>query len=137
MEENVISNFESEAANLYLEDLSINGFGLIEVAFDRILDEGDRPSLIECEEALVACEIVAAVFGKVSNHAPSELSEWIEMFLPAGSDEYNAVCALAEKAADTIDRILSDSELLDLWSESPLLEEWMQEQVMLQERILD
>ncbi|MFN5324969.1 MAG: DUF4259 domain-containing protein [Bacteroidota bacterium] len=137
MENDRISNFEGETASNFLEDMSINGFGLIPMAIERMLDEDDRPTLMECEEALVACEIVAAALGRPSEDCPDDLNEWMGMFLPVGSEPYDIVCNLAEKAAESIDRILTDSELRELWEESPVFEAWMDAQVKLQERILD
>ena len=59
------------------------------------------------------------------------------MFLPAESDARNEVLALKEKAADTIDLLVADSELRDFWEEDKNFELWFQTQVDLQKRILD
>jgi hypothetical protein len=136
MENDHISNFEGESASAFLDDMSINGFGMIKLAIDRINDE-DRPSLMECEEALVACEIVAAVLGRPADDFPEDLNEWIGIFLQEGSEAFIEVVELANQAAIAIDQILTDSELRELWEESPVFEAWMDAQVKLQERILD
>ena len=136
MEHQSISNFDGETAVAFLEEMSINGFGMIQIAIEKMTDEDERPSLSDCEEALIACEIVAAINGNPSDDFPDDLQEWMGMFLPNGSEEQESVIQLSEKAADVIDAILTDSELRDLWEESTLFEEWMQYQVQLQERIL-
>ncbi len=137
MDNDRISNFEGETASNFLEDMSINGFGMIPMAINRIFDEDDRPGLMECEEALVACEIIAAALGQPADDFPEDLNEWMGMFLPSGSEPHSQVCNLADKAAESIDRIVADSELRELWEESPVLEAWMDAQIKLQERILD
>lgn len=137
MEDNRISNFEGETAANFLDDMSINGFGMISMAINRMFDEDDRPGLMECEEALVACEIVAATLGQPAEDLPEDLNEWIGMFLPYGSEPHGLICGLAEKAAESIDKIVSDSELRELWEESPVFEAWVDAQIKLQERILE
>ncbi|MGR6088855.1 MAG: DUF4259 domain-containing protein [Arcticibacter sp.] len=137
MENDRISNFDGETASAFLDDMSINGFGLIQLAIDRMNDDNERADLTECEEALVACEIVAAALGHPAEDFPDDLSEWMGIFIQEGSESHYEVINLAERAALAIDRILTDSELRDLWYESPVFEAWMDVQVKLQERILD
>lgn len=137
MENDRISNFDGETASAFLDDMSINGFGLIRLAIERLNDDDERADLTECEEALVACEIVAAALGRPADDFPDDLSEWMGIFIQEGSDSHYEVINLAEQAAMAIDRILTDSELRELWYESPVFEAWMDVQVKLQERILD
>ncbi|MFM8917557.1 MAG: DUF4259 domain-containing protein [Bacteroidota bacterium] len=137
MENDRISNFEGETASAFLDDMSINGFGLIRLAIERMNDDVERADLTECEEALVACEIVAAALGRPADDFPDDLSEWMGIFIQEGSDSHYEVINLGEQAAMAIDRILTDSELRELWYESPVFEAWMDVQVKLQERILD
>ncbi|MFM7176593.1 MAG: DUF4259 domain-containing protein [Bacteroidota bacterium] len=137
MENDRISNFEGETASAFLDDMSINGFGLIRLAIERMNDDDERADLTECEEALVACEIVAAALGRPADDFPDDLSEWMGIFIQEGSDSHYEVINLGEQAAMAIDRILTDSELRELWYESPVFEAWMDVQVKLQERILD
>ena len=137
MENDRISNFDGETASAFLDDMSINGFGLIRLAIERLNDDDERADLTECEEALVACEIIAAALGRPADDFPDDLSEWMGIFIQEGSDSHYEVINLAEQAAMAIDRILTDSELRELWYESPVFEAWMDVQVKLQERILD
>ena len=137
MAHEIISNFENESAEDFLSDMSVNGYGLISISLDKITNAENRPDIIECEEAIVACEIVAAVLGKPAHDLPEDLKEWIHMFLPENSDERNEVASLAEKAADVIDLLVTDSELRDLWEEGSNFDLWFETQVDLQKRILD
>ena len=132
-----INNFENESATAFLADLDMNGYGLLEVALNRILEEDSDPSIIECEEALVSAELVAAAAGKPSPELPEEATIWVAECLPPGSNESELVIALRDKAADVIDRIVTDSELKALWEEHEGFDEWFEMQVALQNRLLD
>jgi hypothetical protein len=132
-----LSNFENETANSFIADLEINGYGLINVAFEKILDETERATVTECEEALIAAEIVAAVNGQAAHDFPEDAAEWVLTILAPGSPENQEIANLSEKAADIIDKIVTDSELKDLWEDNPEYNTWFQAQVDLQKRILD
>ena len=132
-----LSNFENESAAAFMADLDVNGYGLIEVALNRILEDDSNPSIIECEEALMAAELVAAAMGKPSAEMPEDTVLWLNECLPAGSREKEEVALLNEKAADVIDRIVTDSELKLLWEEHDGFEDWFEMQVALQNRLLD
>ncbi len=136
MAHQLLSNFDTIPAEDFLEDLSINGYGLISVVLDRIIQNEETASLTDCEEGLIACEIVAAVSGNPAPDFPPELLEWLEMFVPPGSDDRGRIQSLSEKAADVIDRIVAESELKELWLESPDYNPWLETQVDLQNRIL-
>ncbi len=131
-----ISNFDTETASEFITDITLNGYGLIGVAIERLHDEDNRATLTECEEAIVAAEMVAAAIGNPSNEFPEDATEWLAMYLPKGSLENIEVCNLAIAAADAIDKIVADSELRDLWDDNPDFDEWFQIQVDLQKRIL-
>ena len=131
------SNFESESAQQFISDVMMNGYGLIQIALDKVFDTDNPPGLTECEEALIAAEIVASVVGHPAHDFPDEAREWIDSFLPPGSSANEEIAALNEKAADAIDRVVTDSELRDLWEDQPGFEEWFEAQVALQKRILD
>lgn len=131
------SNFESETAIHFLEDLIINGYGLVGISLDTILDDTGLAGVIECEEALLSAEIIAAACGKAATDFPDDLMEWMNMNIEQGSNEHREILELREKAADAIDKIVTNSELRELWEESPSFDEWFDAQVALQNRILD
>jgi len=137
MAHEIISNFETESAENFLADMSTNGYGLIAISLEKITDPENRPAIMECEEAIVACEIIAAVAGHPAHDFPEDLQEWIDMFLPGDSDERKEVLGLSEKAADVIDLLVTDSELRDLWEADKNFDVWFDTQVDLQKRILD
>lgn len=137
MAHEIISNFDNESAENFLADMSVNGYGLIAVSLEKITDSDGRPDIIECEEAIVACEIIAALVGKPAHDFPPDLNEWIDMFLPVASEPRNEVSALTNKAADAIDLLVTDSELRELWEDTPDFDLWFETQVDLQKRILN
>lgn len=131
-----LSNFDNESATNFISDIAMNGYGMLAIALDRINDTEERPGLIECEEALIAAELIAAAVGSSAHDLPEDAREWILTFLPDGSAEQQEVSNLSDKAADVIDTIVTDSEIRDLWEGNPDFSEWFDLQVDLQKRIL-
>lgn len=130
------SNFENDTVAGFINNLNINGYGLIEVVLKRVIEDNE-PTVTECEEALIAAELVAAAMGKPSDEITEIVAEWVEENLPPGSAERGAVAALTEPAADAIDRIVTESELKELWQDHEAFSDWFNEQIELQNRLLD
>lgn len=130
------TNFENDTVADYINDLNINGYGLISIALQRVIDETE-PTVTECEEALIAAELVAAALGKPSAEITELAADWVDENLPAGSPEREAVAALTDLAADAIDRIVTDSELKELWQDHEAFSDWFNEQIELQNRLLN
>lgn len=130
------SNFENDTVAGFINDLNINGYGLIEVVLKRVIEENE-PTVSECEEALIAAELVAAAMGKPSDEITEIASEWVGENLPPGSAARAAVAAFSEPAADAIDRVVTDSELKELWQDHEAFSDWFNEQIELQNRLLD
>ncbi len=132
-----LSNFENESAEIFISEVVTNGYGLIRITIERIMERDIEPTLLECEEALIAAELVAAAGGHAAHDLPDEAREWIDINLPQGSEEQQEIAGLKELAADAIDRIVADSELREFWDEHPEFNEWLEAQVELQERLLE
>jgi len=132
-----ISNFESDSAGAFITDLFTTGYGLLEVALDKVLDDDEPASITDCEEALVAAEFIAGLNGKPAYDFPEDGRDWLGDELPAGSESFDLVIALKEKAADVIDRIVSDSELREMWEGNVNYNEWFNSLVDLQNRLSD
>lgn len=130
-----ISVFESDSAGSFISDLFTTGYGLLEVALDNILEEDSEPGVIECEEALVAAEFVAAALGNPAFDFPEDAREWMADQLQPGSDEFLQVASLGDKAAEAIDRIVADSELREMWDGSVSYDEWVNNLIELQKRL--
>ncbi|HEX5002039.1 MAG TPA: DUF4259 domain-containing protein [Bacteroidia bacterium] len=132
-----ISNFESDSAGAFISDLFTTGYGLLEVALDRVLDEDEPASLTDCEEALVAAEFIAGLSGNPAYDFPEDGRDWLREELPPGSESFDLVIGLKDKAADVIDRIVSDSELREMWEGNVNYDEWFNNLVDLQNRLSD
>jgi hypothetical protein len=132
-----LSNFENESSEIFISEVITNGYGLIRLTIERVLEPDTEPSLSECEEALIAAEFIAAAGGHAAHDLPEDAREWLEQNLPQGSEEQQEIAGLNELAADAIDRIVADSELREFWEEHPEFNEWFEAQVELQQRLLE
>ncbi|MDQ3050222.1 MAG: DUF4259 domain-containing protein [Bacteroidota bacterium] len=130
------SNFENESAGNFISDIETNGYGMIQIAIERIIDEAEAPNIIECEEALIAAELVAAAIKQPAEDLPENAADWVADNLAEGTQEQQEVAALTDQAAEAIDKIVTDSELKILWEETTFFDQWFQAQQELQNRLL-
>ena len=102
-----------------------SGLALIERTLDTVLAAaGEYLDASDAEEALAAIETIARLQGQwgVRNSYTANVDAWVE------KAKLQPPPALARKAHAAIDRILGeDSEILELWDDSELLDEWKQE----------
>ena len=98
---------------------------LIERTLDTVLAAaGEYLDASDAEEALAAIETIARLQGHwgVRNSYTANVDAWVE------KAKLQPPPALVRKAHAAIDRILGeDSEILELWDDSELLDEWKQE----------
>ena len=85
------------------------------------LDADDYLEAPDCEEAIAAAEIVAALTGKPSTKLPDDLKTW----LATGHGLTGAPLVAAARAAMT--RIVNASELQELWAGSDSNPQWLAE----------
>ncbi len=130
------SNFENESAGNFISDIETNGYGMIQIALERIIDEPDAASIIECEEALIAAEFVAAAIKQPAADFPENAAEWVADNLQEGTPEQQEIASLIDMAAEAIDKVVTDSELKILWEETTFFDQWFQAQQNLQNRLL-
>lgn len=104
-------------ANMVLED---DDKELIIVALKEIDNEEDYVEAPECIEALCAIETLAAFKLKTFDLLPETLREWVSALDEDSFDE--KTFTLAKRV---LQRIVTDSELLELWVESDYYQEWM------------
>ncbi len=136
MSEAGFSNFENESAANFISEVIVNGYGLITIALDRITGETEPADIMECEEALIAAEFIAASCMQPASDFPENAAEWVAMNMVDGSMAQMEITALADKAAEAIDKIVTDSELKILWEETPYFQLWFKAQQDLQNRLL-
>lgn len=135
-----VNNFDNDIAiewiNLLIEE---NDKELIIIALKEIDNEPDYIEAPECIEALCAIEIMAAFKTHDYQGLPKELITWIEEERQT-QPELNLTDLEApeftedqyELAIRVLQRIVSDSELCELWEESDYFQEW----VAVQQRLL-
>ncbi len=77
-----------------------------------INNKADEIEAEDCSIAIAAAEVVAALYGNGSSLLPERVSNWLK-------GKPKPTPSLIAKAQQVIDAILSDSELKELWKESP------------------
>lgn len=86
--------------------------GVVERALRTVNDADGYLEAPDCSVALAAAEVVATILKKPGPDVPSEVFEWIARVgreLPP---------SLPDDARRAVDRVGSDSELLELWGEA-------------------
>ena len=120
-----IGNFENDCALDWVSTvLHTKGKGEIDKALKAIDKTNDYIEEPECSEALCAIEIVVAKSTGDFSNLSDELKEWLTrkngFFKKA--IEFNA--SEIELAKRVLSKIVNNSELQELWEESPDYEEW-------------
>ncbi len=93
-----------------LEDT--DDISVVERALSAVNDSNGHLEAPDCSVALAAAEVVATILKKPGPDVPSEVFEWIARVgreMPP---------SLPDDALHAIDRVASDSELLELWEEA-------------------
>lgn len=114
------TSFGNDGAKDWLQVLSVSKTGdpvreaidLVDGA-DNFIDAGDA------ERAIAASEVIAASRGFASLKLPEAVGLWVN------AQRYQAPDALAARAAIIIGRILSTSELRDLWDGTSAAGDWL------------
>ncbi len=121
-------NFGNDDALDFVDSFGESNTSQLELLLKKITDLPSDSYLeaSDCFVALVVCEIIAAQKGKSSEDFPEDFKNTI-------SDE--DIDNLAELAILAVDRIVSNSELKDLWEESEEYTEWLAVQENLKERL--
>ena len=81
---------------------------------------GDYLEAPAASKALAAAEIIAAAAGRPPTKLPAEVAAWVARAPAPGR-------GLIESAHRAVERVLNDSELKDLWSESSKAGLWQRE----------
>lgn len=84
----------------------------------------------DSEEAIAAAEIVAALSGKPSDALPVDLRAWLQT-----AHGLTADAKLKALALSAVKRIVTDSELAELWAESDDGPLWVKTMLELQQRL--
>ncbi|MBX9670898.1 MAG: tetratricopeptide repeat protein [Candidatus Obscuribacterales bacterium] len=114
------SSFGNESAQTWLQDLAASKTGdPIRQAIE-VVDRAEKfVDAQDAERAIAACELVAASRGFASDNIPSEAQLWIK------SQKYRAPDSLSMKAILVVTRIMTGSELRDLWDGTDAADAWL------------
>lgn len=89
----------------------------------------------ECSEALCAIEIISNIKSKDSSNLPEELLEWINKKRGLLKKSITFSQSEIELAISTLQKIINDSELKELWQESDNYQEWISYQLNLERKL--
>ena len=108
-------NFENDVALDWLYDFGENDFRLIDrtLAGVAAMVEADELDADEASEVLAAAECVAAAAGFPPDNTPQELADWL-----AENSPIQVKPDYVEMARQAVARVLTRSELRELWLES-------------------
>ena len=114
-------SFDNDTAMDWTWDLEASSdFSVITQALDRISAQlNDYLEAPDCDEALAAAEVIAALKGHPVNNLPQNVTQWLAG-KPQPDDELIAKCKNAIQA------IRDKSELKDLWQETDDFDVWSQ-----------
>lgn len=121
---------ENDTVLDWVEDLlETQDLGLITEAIEMVLDDSELESYT-AEIALGAIEILVALQDRPGNEEyDEELEDWINRHKGQGKE----LLVLSQKA---IEKILSESELRELWEASESFEEWVKVIKELERRLM-
>lgn len=131
-------NFDNDIAidwaNMVVEEDDLE---LIVIALKEIDNEEEYVEAPECIEALCAIEVLAALRTQRFDYLPEELASWVKkvMLEHNENDEPLFSATTYKLALRVVHRVISDSELLELWEESDYYQEWMDVQKRLAREI--
>lgn len=113
-------NLENDTVLDWVADLlETEDTSLITESIEMVLDDSAYLDADTATIAIGAIEILAALHDKPgAEEYDEELAEWIGEHKGQGTN-------LLRQARDALDKILSDSELKDLWEESDDFENWV------------
>ena len=114
-----VGSFENDGACDWVYELEkVKNLGLIEQAIGR----ANSQEYVDCnigEEAVAACEVLAALRGRPGQKLPESLTTW------ATQNPHELSANLLEQAQLALRRIDSrDSELQEVWGETGLFKDW-------------
>jgi hypothetical protein len=113
-------NFENDGSQDWIFDLMDNrDGGLVSDTMARIINNHEPLEVSDCEEALAAAELVAALVGKPSDDFPEDPLEQLD------SLNLIATRALRNQAIATVNKIIAGSGMKNYWEQEGNLDSWM------------
>jgi hypothetical protein len=114
-----VDAFDNDDAMDWVVELEASrDFSVVESTLDAVAASGGQYlEAPQCCQVLAAAEVVAALAGKPAQTLPPEVTAWLK-------GKSNPSTDLAYKARHSIEPIVGDSELKDMWSESGEDQQW-------------
>jgi len=130
-------NFENDTAQDFLGDLTDTGsIKMFRKVFNEAMGEATCLEAPICLEALAAAELMCMITEGDIEALPSSVIEWYNkgtgIFRKKISFKNNEL----KKAAYTVEKIMMNSELKDLWEESDEYSKWQENNEQLVNRLL-
>lgn len=108
----VIGGFRDDDAQRWVEQFTDEGLAAISAALNSLLDaEEDELDESQCQAALAAVEVVAALLGEPSDELPEEVQEWVE------ENEDTVDDAILKKSTSALERIEESGEVKGLFQD--------------------
>lgn len=123
-------NFDNDSAVDWLMDfVEEPSEAKIRSAFNMIEDSDGMAESMDCEEALVAAEVVAQLCGATSSEFPEDELEALSL------SGFKCSTDLTSTAIEIIQKIKQNSELKELWEESEESDLWLESVNELEQRL--
>ncbi|WP_143306115.1 DUF4259 domain-containing protein [Chitinophaga vietnamensis] len=123
-------NFENDGSQDWIFDIIDNkDGGSVADALARIINNIETLEISDCEEALAAAEVVAALIGRASEDFPEVPLEKLDILNLIGTR------ALRTQAVNAVNKIIAGSEMKNYWSDAGQLEAWEAVQAGLVKRL--
>jgi hypothetical protein len=109
--------FDNDEAGDFGSALTKGGIPSVESAFDLVLENDGYLEAPDCWNAIAGAETLCVIVGRPGPSIPAEVTDW-------ASHQEQPSPHLIAKAKQSLARILRDSELKELWDESPEASVW-------------
>ncbi|SEW44644.1 protein of unknown function [Chitinophaga sp. YR573] len=123
-------NFENDGSQDWIFEMMENkDGGMVADTLQFTINKEGHLDASECEDALAAAEVVAALAGKASEDFPEEPLENLD------SLDLLAAPALKKLAIAAVEKIKNNSEMKELWTDAGDVDAWVAVLVDLQKRL--
>lgn len=123
--------FENDGAADWVWALKEGRLTAVEAAFDEVLAADTYLEAPSCENAIAAGAALCALLKCPTGESPKGVADWV------AAEKTQPSARLMDKAKKAISRILGESELRELWSESDELAKWEAEVRAILEKLPD
>jgi len=131
-----IGNFENDDACDWVFDLEKSkDKNILYKALNSVLENSEYIEAPECCEALAAAEVIYSGLSSDHSGVNEEVIKWLNKKPGLFKKPIVFEASDAKKSIETINKILSSSELKELWEESEHFEEWKKIENVLIEKL--